>query len=111
MAYFKITNITDGLGKRHPRFNTVQNIEFRTGNKKESVTVLPGAEILMESSHLPMGAHKLRSEGLITVVEIDKNTFMRMTQVQKAPEVVVTDAEPAKVSDADNKNKRFRPKS
>lgn len=109
MAYYKITNITNGLGKRHPRFNTVQIIEFRTGNKKESVNVLPGAEILMESSHLPMGAHKLRSEGLITVVEIDKTSFMRLTQVPKPVEVVDVDTEPVKVSESDDK-KRFRPK-
>lgn len=110
MAYYKITNITNGLGKRHPRFNTIQSIDFREGNKKESINVLPGADLLMESSHLPIGAHKLRSEGLITVVELDKNTFMKMTQTPKQ-EVVAVDSEPAKVSDLDNKNKRFKPKS
>lgn len=78
MAYFRITNNTLNLGKRHPRFNTAQSIEYKDLLGVHKNTIHPGTEIIIESEFLPVSAHKLRAEGFITVQEIDKNSYQKL---------------------------------
>jgi hypothetical protein len=95
MAYFKIRNNTSNLGKRHPRFNTTQIIEHKDLLGTHQTVIAPNVEIIIESEYLPISAHKLRAEGYVTVQEIDKNTFQKLSAPapQVVTEVTVEDAE------------------
>jgi hypothetical protein len=84
MAYFKIRNITNTLGKRDSKVNTAQNIEFKDIIGSSNVSISPGGEIVIEATYLPVSAQKLRAEGIITVVEIDRNTYQKLLNAQDA---------------------------
>jgi hypothetical protein len=70
MANFKITNITNILGKRHPNYNTPLNIEYVNGFKKFNYSLRPNEEFFLTVSQLPISVHKLRMKNFVTVVEI-----------------------------------------
>lgn len=112
MGYYKIKNITNDLGKRHPKVNTVLTIDFKDMINSSVVRINPGFEVTVETNYLPISAQKLRAEGLITVVEIDKNSYQKMlnSQESKKTEKVVTSEQP-KSSESENKSKKFKEKS
>ncbi len=114
MSYFKIRNITNNLGKRHPRFNTPQNIDYNTLLDKNSVSIHPGAEIIIESEFLPVSAHQLRVKGLIMVQEIDKTTYLKSVKAREAQvlaeEESMKTAEPAKVVESEERSKKNKHK-
>lgn len=114
MGYYKIKNITNDLGKRHGKVNTTQTIEFKDIISVNSISIAPGAEITVEANYLPITAQKLRTEGLITIVEIDKNTYQKMLNNQeskKRVEKVASAQQPAKVSDSEDKVKKYKQKN
>lgn len=84
MGYYKIKNITNELSKRHGRVNTVQKIDFKDIIGSSTMTINPGAEITVETNYLPIGAQKLRTEGLITIIEIDRDTYQKQLNAQDA---------------------------
>lgn len=84
MGYYKIKNITNNLAKRHAKLNTSQVVDLSTGINAQSITIAPDQEILLESNFLPVSLHKLRTEGLMTIVEIDKNTYQKFLNEQTA---------------------------
>ena len=77
MGYFKIKSLTPELGKRHNKVNTTLYVEISSNFKDDRIAINPGAEIFLESLHLPISVHKLRSEGLVSVVELDKNSYIK----------------------------------
>jgi hypothetical protein len=72
MNVFKITNTTDLLNKRDFYYNTSLKIEYADGMRKKIVSIDPGKTIFLKINHMPISIHKLRSKGLITVVETDE---------------------------------------
>lgn len=83
MGYYKIKNVTDTLAKRHAKVNTIQNIDISDSFKNKLVAIAPTEEFLLESNFLPISLHKLRSEGLINIVEMDKNSFHKLFNEQQ----------------------------
>jgi hypothetical protein len=114
MAYFKIKNSTNILGKRHPRFNTPQIIEYKSLLNTEKVIINPGAEIIIESAFLPVSAHQLRVKGLIIVDEISKSAFLKSVKVREAQVLaevaLVKQSEPAKVVESEERTKKNKQK-
>lgn len=110
MGYFKITNITNSLGKRHPRFNTTQVIETKGLFDSVQTNILPGTSIIVESDFLPVSAHQLRVKGYVIVQEINKNDYIKSMNAKEAQILAeaasVTSLEPAKVDDSKEKNKK-----
>lgn len=84
MAYFKIRNITNNLGKRHPRFNTPQIIETRGLINSEKTSIQPGHEIIVESEFLPVSAQQLRLKGFLLIQEINKNDYLKHVKAREA---------------------------
>lgn len=84
MGYYKITNITPTLGKRHIKANTSQFVEISDKYKVSKIEIVPNGEIFLEVNFLPVAIQKMRTEGLITVVELDKNNFQKYAQGQEA---------------------------
>lgn len=87
MGYYKIKNITNELGKRHGRVNTPQKIEFKDIIGSSTIHINPGVEITIETNYLPITAQKLRTAGLITIIEIDRETYQKQLKEQEAKNV------------------------
>jgi len=111
MGYFKIKNITNSLGKRHPRFNTTQVIETKGLISSVKTSIFPGAEIIIESEFLPVSAQQLRLKGFLIVQEINKNDYLKHVKAREA-QILAEEAsikileEPAKVEEYKEKNKK-----
>ena len=85
MGYFKIKNITTELGKRHVKVNSTQYIEIKSNFAGDRIALNPNGEVFIESNHLPFSVHKLRSEGLVSVVELDKNSYIKLRDAANPP--------------------------
>lgn len=112
MAYYKITNITGLLNKRHPRFNTNQTVEFKDQIFTNKVELVPGMEIFVDCRYLPVSAQKLRNEHFISIIEIDKETYQKRAFEQEkninAAQIIQTEApksDAEKESEPKNENK------
>jgi len=75
MKYFKIRNVTDSLGKREIRFNSDLDVEFITGFVKDSIVLKPNQQLYMKTKTLPITLHKMRLQGLISIVEVDSKEY------------------------------------
>ncbi len=82
MGYYKIKNITDLLGKRHSKVNSTQSIEIVDSFKKQVISLPPKGEFVVQCTFLPISIHKLRTEGIVSVIEIDKNTYINIATNQ-----------------------------
>lgn len=116
MGYYKIMNITDQLPKRHAKTNTVQVIDITDNFKTEKISLSPKQEFVLETNFLPISLHKLRSEGVVTVIELDKNTYHRVVneqvkkkldQQQSESKVVVVDSAEDLSEDKSKKYSKF----
>ena len=88
MTYYKITSLTPKLGKRHIDKNTTLNISYREGFNTREHNLAAGATLYISSPSLPVNLHKLRMKNLISVVEISKNLFLKLSKPKPAPIVV-----------------------
>jgi len=67
---YKITNITNLLGKRDFKFNSNINIDYVDGLLKKTMVVKPGDNVVLSIDSLPLSVHRLRVKNLVTVMEI-----------------------------------------
>jgi hypothetical protein len=70
MNTYKITNITNTVGKRDFKYNSDLNIEYVDNMVKKSIKIRPNNSIYLTVSSLPLSVQKLRVKGLVTVSEI-----------------------------------------
>ena len=87
MPYYKITSLTAKLPKRHLHKNENLKIEYREGFDTKTNELPVGATVYISSPSLPVNYHKLRMKGLISVVEIGKNAFMKLQKNEQKPVV------------------------
>ena len=87
MGYYKITNLTAKLPKRHQQKNSTLILEYRAGFDTKKYNLPVGGTLFISSPSLPVDLHKLRMKKLITVVEIGKNTFMKLQKPKPIVEV------------------------
>jgi hypothetical protein len=92
MPYYKITSLTTKLPKRHLHKDSKLEIEYREGFDTKINELPAGGTVYISTPSLPVNYHKLRMKELISVVEIGKNTFMKLQHgsKRKAPPVVET---------------------
>ena len=72
MSIYKITNITNYLGKRDYKFNSNLDIEFVDNMVKKTITLKPNDSAYLSIAGLPLSVHKLRVKNLITVSEVNE---------------------------------------
>ena len=77
MSTYKITNITNTLGKREFMNNSTVNIEYVDNMMKKSVPIQSGAELFLSVDSLPLSIHRLRIKNLITVVEVSEEELVK----------------------------------
>jgi len=70
MNTYKITNITNLVGKRDSKFNSVVNIEYVDNRTKKTIVLKAGENVFLTVQSLPLSVHRLRIKKLIDVLEI-----------------------------------------
>lgn len=83
MITYKITNISNLLGKRDPKFNSTIDIEYIDNMIRKNKTLAPNASLFLTVSSLPMSIHTLRAKNLITVTEINKSELDSIMEINK----------------------------
>lgn len=84
MSTFKITNITNLLGKRESKFNSVLEIEYVDNMMKKIISINPNSTIYLKSPSLPISAHSLRVKNLITVSEVSDTELINIRSKSKS---------------------------
>ena len=70
MNTYKITNITNLVGKRDPKFNSIANIEYIDDRTKKIIALKPSDSVFLTVQSLPLSVHRLRIKQLIDIVAI-----------------------------------------
>ena len=70
MSTYKITNITNSLGKRESKYNTTIEIDYIDNMTKKNVKVRAGDSVFLTAPTLPLSVQRLRLKNLVAVVEI-----------------------------------------
>jgi hypothetical protein len=70
MSVYKITNITNSLGKREYKYNSPVEFDYVDNMMKKKISIKPGDTTYLTINSLPLSIHRLRVDRLITVTEI-----------------------------------------
>jgi hypothetical protein len=79
MAYYKIKSLTTKLPKRHKMKDSSLNIEYRQKFNTTKHFLPAGGTVYISAPSLPINLHQLRMKKMVSIVEIGKNTFMKLT--------------------------------
>lgn len=85
MSTYKITNITNSIGKREPKYNSILDVEFVDHMVKKTVRVKPGNTIYLTAEALPLSVHRLRVKALVIVEEISESELAKLTKKPEPP--------------------------
>ena len=85
MSTYKITNITNSIGKREPKYNSILDVEFVDHMVKKIVRVKPGNSIFLNADALPLSVHRLRVKGLVIVEEISESELAKLIKKPEQP--------------------------
>lgn len=83
MVTYKITNITDKLGKRHHSFNMTVKIKYVDSMINKSVDLKAGKSMFLTIESLPLSVHRLRVQGHVIVEELSKDAVTALTNKPK----------------------------
>lgn len=88
MSAYKITNVTNLVGKREPKFNSTVKIDYVDGMTKKSMSVKPGETIYITIPQLPLSVQNLRIGGFLDILEIsEKQLSAAMKPIVKTPTI------------------------
>ena len=73
MNTYKITNITNLLGKRDFNYNTTLNIDILDGMLRKNIEVKPSMSVYVTLNKLPLNIHRLRIKGWVSVSIVGEN--------------------------------------
>ena len=71
MGIFKITNVTNQLGKRDSKYNTVVDFFYIDGFDKKEVEIKPGDFVILSIANLPLSIQRLRLKNLVVITELN----------------------------------------
>ena len=92
---YKITNITNLVGKRDPKHNSLVNIEYVDGRTKKTMSLKAGEEVFISVQSLPLSVHRLRIKKLVQIAEAsdaELRRFERSKTIAKKPAAKKTTA-------------------
>jgi hypothetical protein len=78
MNTFKVTNITDRLGKRHPNYNSTLNVSYVDQMERKSLLLEPKKTIYFSAASLPLSLHRFRMKNLVSVSEITEQELLKL---------------------------------
>jgi hypothetical protein len=96
MVTYKITNITNLVGKREIKYNSILDIEYIDSMMKKTIKVNPGDTVYLKISSLPLSVHRLRVKKLVSVVEINDSELKKTMDAAKPPVIKTEIEEPVK---------------
>lgn len=70
MNSYKIINVTNLVGRRDSKYNTIVDIEYIDNRVKKNIKLKPGETIYLTISSLPLSIHRLRVKNLINISEV-----------------------------------------
>jgi len=76
MNNYKITNITNQLGKRDANFNSILDIDYIDGMTKKVFKLMPNQTVFMKLVSLPISVHKMRIRNFVIVQEVNDATVL-----------------------------------
>ena len=93
MNTYKITNITNLVGKRDPKFNSIVNIEYVDNRIRKIKLLKAGESVFLTVQSLPLSVHRLRIKNLVEIAEVSpaelqKNIEASKPKPKKKPKVV-----------------------
>jgi len=83
MNTYKITNVTNLVGKRDPKFNSIANIEYIDNRTRKTITLKPSESVFLTVQSLPLSVHRLRIKKLIDIVEVSPAELQKSMDVGK----------------------------
>lgn len=83
MNTYKITNVTNLVGKRDPKFNSIANIEYVDNRTKKVIALKAGQSVYLTVPSLPLSVHRLRIKNLIDVVEVSASELQKNMETSK----------------------------
>jgi len=112
---YKITNITDKLGKRDVNFNSTLSIKYIDEMEKKTISLKPKHTIYYTTSSLPLSLHKYRVKGLVSIEEVSDKELEKIkgvnnTESKENTTTTTTTSKKRKTSDS-KKNKTYNKKS
>jgi len=83
MNTYKITNTTNKVGKRDPKFNSVVNIEYVDNRTRKKIVLKAGQDVFLTVQSLPLSVHRLRIKKLIDIVEVSPAELKKKIEATK----------------------------
>jgi len=83
MNTYKITNLTNQLGRRDSKYNSVVDIEYIDNRAKKVAKVKPGETVFLSVQSLPLSVHRLRVKNVITVSEVSAAELRKSLEASK----------------------------
>lgn len=79
MAFYKIKNITNLLGKRDINKNKTLSIDFNNKFEKTTFTLKVNDVLYISLPTIPINLHQLRMKSFITITQISENEYLHLT--------------------------------
>ena len=83
MNTYKITNITDKLGKRDNNFNSTLKISYTDEMVKKDLYLEPKNTIYFSADSLPLSVQKFKVKNLVSVSEISEKELTALKERKK----------------------------
>ena len=85
MNTYKVTNITDKLGKRHPNYNSTLNIMYVDQMERKTMNLAPNKTVYFTATSLPLSLHRFRIKNLVSISEITEQQLLKLQKQNEAP--------------------------
>jgi len=90
MNIYKITNISDKLGKRDNNYNSTLKISYINEMVKKNIDLKPNNTIYFKANSLPLSVQKFKIKKLVSVNEISEKEFNNIKQNKKSKQKSTT---------------------
>jgi hypothetical protein len=88
MGIYKITSLTNMLGKRELKSNSELEFDYVEGMVNRTVKIRPGSSVFLDISRLPLSLQKLRVKNLIAISEITEMEMNEVIEARKPKQVI-----------------------
>ena len=92
MTNYKIVNMTKGMNKRDPMFNSTLTITYVDSMIEKKINIKPDEIVYLSINSLPLSIQKLRVKKLISVYEISDTELKNAMLPQKPKKAMPVEA-------------------
>ena len=99
MGIYKLTNITDKIGKRDLKYNSILEIEYIDKMVKKVIKLSPNETCYLTVTSLPISIQRLAIKNLITISEVSSEELNKRNQVLSIKNSVANNDEDKKIDE------------